>query len=149
MSSRIFKIFNLLAGEWIFDRILSVYGTVTGTACFQPLSPHILHYKESGQFTTPSQKTYRTSREYAYCYQEAPETLAAFFIHDARPDYLFHELNFAPLENGIAAASGSHACHDDMYYASYEFLHKDAFVITYLVVGPNKNYVSRTKFNRG
>ncbi len=45
-------------------------------------------------------------------------------------------------------ASGTHMCIKDHYQAKYQFLSFSKFKLEYTVIGPAKNYVSSTLFEK-
>ncbi len=141
-----YRIFKNLEGNWDFIRKIdnklttSLSGVVTGTASFAPIlsDPNILHYVENGELITASGHKNSATQEYFYKVTDAGD-IEVYFGSGGEMLEFFHVIN-----DGVIA---DHICRDDCYKIQYEF-GDDQFSIVYDVIGPNKNYISSTKFKR-
>jgi hypothetical protein len=91
-------------------------------------------------------------------YDERKEVLSVWFTKpdDAqRADYLFHEIEFLPPEQGREkgwAAKAGHLCIDDFYDVSYNFafgaVNLKEWKVEYGVKGPKKDYTIKGTYTR-
>ncbi|KAI9745739.1 MAG: hypothetical protein M1818_001275 [Claussenomyces sp. TS43310] len=159
-------IFRALQGDWTVERsmisFISTYpsGRFLGTAEFMPRYPaseydaeHL--YAEEGDFETDNGMKFRATRRYAYRYQEATDTLSAWFVKtDNRSvDYLFHEFEVLPPEHGSGwRARAHHLCVQDTYDVIYEFRFRgvniEYWTMKYTVRGPSKDYRIESTYRR-
>ena len=138
--------FKSLEGNWDFIRKIDnkftapLSGVVTGTASFSPIlrDPNILDYVENGALITISGHKNAVTQEYFYRLTDAND-IEVYFGSGGEILEFFHVIN-----DGVIA---DHICRDDCYRVKYEF-GDDKFSIVYDVIGPNKNYISNTKFKR-
>lgn len=171
-------IFNQLKGEWQFNRTLTSHndaspsGHVKGKAEFKALDEHLLHYTESGVFTTNTGEAFNIQRTYAYRWIEAENCIKKFFVTHPSPtcpglsgasmgpsdeprdvgsgERLFYTLSFESKGSNLIA-TGEHLCIKDNYHATYTFFGGETFErfrLTYDVDGPEKDYRSVTDYER-
>lgn len=114
-------------------------------------------YVEDGEFKTDSGLAFRATRRYIWRYDEKRDMLSTWFAKtdDAnRADYLFHEMEFHPRQQGDDAwkATAGHLCIDDYYDVGYNFFFKAVNLynwgIEYTVKGPKKDYSIRGAYSR-
>lgn len=163
-------IFRGLQGSWDIVRKLESFlpgfpsGTLQGSAQFAPRFPTDGHYStehlyiERGTLTTNAGLTLNANKRYAYRYSESRDQISVWFVkEDGKTiDYLFHAIELSPRSdrscNDGWRATGSHWCDPDQYECSYAFKFKGAsmfeFTVKFIVKGPNKDYVSETRFTR-
>ncbi|KAF2810948.1 uncharacterized protein BDZ99DRAFT_561609 [Mytilinidion resinicola] len=150
-------------------------GTATFTPR-PPSSPSFSHeylYEESGTFTLPTGLKFPATKKYAYRYAPTTDTMSVFFVEEATkvPDPpvtgLFLDLQMkttqgpgeeagherlAKLEAEELRFEGreSHLCGKDLYSARYRFglAEKGWWEVRYDVKGPQKDYVSATRYER-
>lgn len=142
-------IFKTLQGKWKFNRTISGFGSVTGTANFQPIETEkeALFYKEEGVLIMDNGTEINIHREYVYRYKD--DKITAYFFENEKTDRLFHTLSFENSENKAQLeASASHLCVNDTYKAKYNFFNEKQFKLTYNVKGPQKNYIAETYFDK-
>lgn len=163
-------VFRGLQGRWTITRNLNSFlpgfpsGTFSGSACFHPRFPTSKDYNaeylyvEDGTLVTHNGLTLKANKRYAYRYSEAKDQISVWFVKDdgKKTDYLFHDILLAPKtakshQKGWQAA-GTHLCEKDNYDSSYDFRFSGATLqqlsLKFIVKGPNKNYVSDTRFER-
>lgn len=141
-----YKVFKDLAGQWTFVReIKNTYsaqlsGHVTGVAEFMHFKDlaNVLHYVEHGDFITDNDHRNTVTQEYFYKFSDSGE-IEVYFASAGKMLELFHVINDASIT--------THVCKNDRYHIQYEF-YIDQFSITYSVIGPQKNYISKTIFKR-
>lgn len=167
--------FRAMHGNWIIERNIESAiptfpsGRLKGTASFHPRFPTLEKsskvfdleylYVEAGDFTTSTGHSMTASRRYVYRYSEAADELSVWFVkpdNNTEVDYLFHNLDFVKpgqaRKEGVLLAKGDHLCVQDMYETEYRLPMKGVslrdFTVIHQVRGPNKDYVSTTKFSR-
>lgn len=153
------KIFNGLLGKWRMCRTLISRhpmtlpsGTVEGAAIFTPLNKNELHYRESGQFITDSDKRFAIQSDYTYVFHEQTAKLAKYSAQNQEKMDFLYNLEIANTSaNEYLIARGQLLCGSDNYAATYEFdgvVDFNKFSLTYVVKGPKKDYTSVTLFER-
>ncbi len=139
--------FNILPGHWHYIRSITNYkdlslsGDGTGNCEFVSVCDNDLLYLESGTFNTKDGCQLKTFNSYFYVFNGVSNNLEKYFVagQNTKGD-LFYILS----DNNTA----SHLCGNDTYKASYKVLSESAFVITYSVKGPRKDYILSTTFTR-
>lgn len=162
---------RLLQGDWAFLRILKhrteasllhsgfFEGIVSGTAKFTALPQNTLLYQEAGEIKTTAGKTIKAKKEYIYLYNSRTHQMEKHFSACGEDTGIFYSLNFQATmtqEGYIIAARGEHLCIHDRYQAAYLFKQDDysaesgltKFNLQYRVVGPKKNYISDTAYQK-
>ncbi|GME45973.1 Initiator tRNA phosphoribosyl transferase [Neofusicoccum parvum] len=137
-------------------------GTFAGTATFTPREPTApgyaaeYLYAEEGTLRTDAGLEFAARRRYAWRYaaEKGREGVTVWFVKDddgASVDYLFLDMEF---EGGGGSAGlrakGRHPCGEDVYDAAFVFGGEGSagMVVTYVVKGPRKDYVSETRYSR-
>lgn len=157
----ILKFFKSLPKSWRYTRTLTdgisgaSLGSVEGMALFTPAhtsgeNENILHYKEEGIFFSVLGKQIMAHQEYLYIYKQQTNSIEKHFSKAGIDTGLFYVLNFEFLKQKSEAfgASGVHICTKDHYQAKYQFLSSSKFKLEYIVIGPTKNYISSTLFEK-
>jgi len=140
------QIQSMLPGEWIFERHISEMPVITGTASFTPNGSN-LHYREEVRFPVKTGKTLNAHREYLYSFENG--ALNIYFADGKEKGSLFLPLQFEDVSSlSSLTACGSHLCVEDMYEGKFTFNPPDAFSVTYLVKGPNKDYTIESRYTR-
>jgi hypothetical protein len=132
------KIFHGLEGVWAFNRRISGYGGMDGTATFIRKDGDTLLYRETGLLKLDEGPVFESYRNYIYRWNGKRITV---FFEDGRP---FHELDF---ETNMLAR-GFHECGLDLYRAAYHFKNADGFRLEWTVTGPKKDYKIETEFKK-
>jgi hypothetical protein len=160
-------IFRSLQGDWTLQRSLissiATYpsGTFRGSAKFFPRAPTAPEYDaeylyfEEGDFETENGLKFRANRRYTHRYNEASDALSVWFVKadNKTVDYLFHELEILPPENGGGwRARAHHLCIADTYGVKYEFRFRgvsiEEWTLAYSVKGPQKDYRIESVYRR-
>jgi hypothetical protein len=136
------RIFCSLEGSWKLSRTITNQGSVEGMASFRKKAdyPDVLLYKEEGVFIPSNGKPLNFSQEYEYHYSK--EKISVFFARER--DRLLFALEFVEHNK----AFGAHQCGYDTYRATYQFRLPEAFELTCVVEGPNKDYQIKTIFKK-
>lgn len=93
---------------------------------------------------------------YAHRYCESSDMLSVWFIKPESNkvvDYLFHELEILPREEGSGwKVKAHHLCIDDTYDVAYEFRFRgfnlEEWTLKYSVKGPSKDYSIESVYRR-
>lgn len=150
-TSKASEVFNLLKGNWNFTRTIPGAGVAKGRANFIASNmdnDSSLIYREEGKFEYGG-STVPVYREYMY--QLAGVDLSVYFFNNGKQGDLFHTLKFDEDKESseIWQATAFHPCGQDTYDTKYIFYTNDKeFEIQHVVKGPNKDYVSKTTFER-
>jgi hypothetical protein len=137
-------IFHSLVGDWTLSRVISPgIGTMTGTARFHRLEPNLLHYREDGRLELAGGHRGEAYREYHYLLED--ERIRVCFVEADRSGRTLHTLRFA---ESATEATEVHLCGRDSYTGRYRFQTPDSFTIEMTVLGPNKDYSTRTSYHR-
>ena len=172
------QVFDALRGRWKIHRVLqsalstSPSGVFKGMASYVLRSPTDLHYQgeyayiEDGELSTETGLCIKGSRRYVYRYQEASDSITAWFVkteNESDVDYLFHEVKFrkpSTVSSDTAVsdamsnltAYGHHLCIKDHYTAEYIFHFRNRnlsnFSVKYIVKGPRKDYTADASYMR-
>jgi len=135
-------IFQHMPGAWNFQRVISGFGTVQGTAIFRKLTEaNTLAYREEGILTALNGQINKVYREYIYRYDNGQISV---YFEDKRP---FHTLQFTQNDFPLSASAG-HLCKCDMYDGVYTFFSEKNFKLYYSVKGPKKDYTITTEFSK-
>jgi hypothetical protein len=158
-------IFLSLEGKWKLQRSLdsrlasSPSGTVEGIVDFTKLNADDLVsdflYTETGKFSS-RHGVFDVSNRYVYAYNDAEKRIDIYFVSETgksrgKP---FIPLNLAQAVDEFSyCATSDHLCVKDMYTANYSFTldesrSVDSMEIIFNVVGPSKDYQSKTIITR-
>lgn len=147
-----YNIFNNLSGTWLITRILQSKkpglpsGKVTGFAKFNPLDKNTLHYVEQGKFETEQNESFEVKRENIYSYEEGSDSISKYNSENGKKGSLLFKLT-----TNESKAEGVHLCGNDRYEVFFHFVGAEnfkEFSLTYEVTGPEKDYTSKTIFER-
>ena len=165
-------VFNSMIGKWKMDRTIVSKsptfpsGHFDGTATLKSRFPTAAEYdcemlySEEGDFTADNGMVFQAKRKYVYRYRPQDGQITAWFVkpqEDEAVDYLFHKVEAQSNQGAISkscqvTAKGHHLCVQDDYNAKYTFdFDRDLLLswkLTYVVKGPNKDYVSSTSYSR-
>ncbi|KAB2573559.1 tRNA A64-2'-O-ribosylphosphate transferase [Lasiodiplodia theobromae] len=150
-------------------------GSFAGTATFAPRAPTApgyaaeCLYAEEGVLRTETGLEVAARRRYVWRYREGrmekkeagkeeegeqEEGISIWFVKEdgESVDYLFLDMEFQGGEGGgkKLRAKGRHPCGRDMYDAEFVFGGggEQGMVVTYVVKGPKKDYISETRYTR-
>lgn len=158
---------DFFTGSWrVIRTINNAIGpdlNVKGDAKFTPdtLNLNQLHYREHmiiesqksplSDDSSHLNKPIVATQEYLYhCIQNHSENTIQVFFQNS--NVLFHQFTLigalSTQNLPITISATPHLCGQDLYSTLYTFLNIHTFEIKYTVIGPNKNYVSKTLFNR-
>ena len=149
-----FKIYNAFLGAWEYTRSITgqpMSGKVKGKAIFHQLDNNDLAYEEQGEFLidgTPLIQ--KVTKSYCYRYHTQSDAIQVFFSDTINYQELFHELQVSRDSNNIMIAHGKHLCGKDHYTTEYTFpvVPFTQFDIKHAVIGPKKNYIAKTTYQR-
>ncbi|HJD64528.1 MAG TPA: DUF6314 family protein [Rickettsia endosymbiont of Sericostoma sp.] len=143
-------IFYNLVGTYTITRILDNYGTAKGIAYFiedkKPIYskyPSILYREELDVNYHGSSTKVKAFKEYIYSLEQ--DKIVKYFVNENN-NTLFYQMRF--ISGSPCQAEAIHQCNLDIYQASYIFLNKDSFDLSYKILGPNKDYTIKTSFIR-
>jgi len=147
-------IFNLLAGKWLLkrkfvnniDKVFS--GTASGINEFLIYKNSTLSYRESviAHFDKGIEIKGTTSYKFRIEDNKIHQYLVSSIRNEIVEDYMF-ELNFYHINSQIYARA-SYLCGMDKYKVSYSFFNDNKFNVIYTVLGPNKNFITETEFEK-
>jgi hypothetical protein len=143
------RVFALLEGTWSIERTITPGGTYAGTAEFTSVTDTVLAYHEAGNLSLPNGKRLHGERRYKYELHDA--VIEVSFADGMNSGQHFIFIDFPQSQENvwpIESAEDTHICRLDKYIASLSFESEDVLVITYLVSGPKKGYVSRSTYTR-
>lgn len=144
-------------------------GSFAGTATFAPRGPTAAGYaaeclySEEGVLRTETGLEVQARRRYVWRYrdgskEEEQEGISIWFVKEdgESVDYLFLDMEFqgGGGEGGgdkRLRAKGRHPCGRDVYDAEFVFggePGEEGMVVTYVVKGPKKDYISETRYTR-
>ena len=147
-------IFNLLAGKWSLKRKFidnidkNFSGTASGITQFLRNNKNTLLYHESVIARFDNGVKTEGTATYKFCIKnnKIHQYLVSFIKNEIVENPMF-ELDFSYTNDHIYACS-SYLCGMDKYKVSYSFLDDHKFNIIYTVLGPNKNYITETEFEK-
>jgi hypothetical protein len=161
--------FRGMQGSWTLERKIDSRhsampgGTFKGTAHFHPRVPTDTTYSaeylymEEGILKMDNGLTFPATRRYIYRYNEATDSITAWFTSEKDNESVgkfFNKWEFekpSDEEHGWIA-KGSHWCSPDTYKNSCEFRFRGAsletFGITYVATGPSKDYTHESWYRR-
>lgn len=147
-------IFNLLAGKWSLKRKFvnnineDFSGTASGLTEFLKNNDNALSYHESviAHFNNGVEMNGTAYYEFYIENSKIHQYLVSSMRNETTEDHMF-ELNFSNSNNQIYA-SASYFCGMDKYKVNYSFFEENKFNVTYTVLGPNKNYITETEFEK-
>jgi hypothetical protein len=145
-SDSLSGLFNSLAGQWKFERIIENQGQADGNAAFNMQSSGNLLYREEGIYQSQTEKQYRIFREYLYSCQN--NQISVYFVENNSAPRLFYTLMPVFIDHQCRYATGRHLCLKDTYEAKYTFICFNEFTLRYQVNGPAKNYFIETHYVR-
>lgn len=139
--------FEWLPGRWDLSRTISDGSIMLGQAEFEPRTPGVLHYLETGRLTLSSGYSGEAYREYYYSLEE--DHIHVSFADCAPGERTFLRLRpVTPAAGSYLQAQDTHLCSNDVYEATYIFESARRAVITIRVNGPEKDYTIRTILTR-
>jgi hypothetical protein len=139
---------NYFLGTWEINKSVTASPNTDfkaqGYAAFKLFKNDLstVHYNEKVNIILPSLSNTNImigTRKYLYKYDKLTNTISKYFDSGS----FFYNLN---ISNNIF--TGEYLCIQDKYYARYVILNKDKFEMTYLVTGPNKNYIINNIYAR-
>lgn len=147
-------IFNLLAGKWSLKRKFvnnidkDFSGTASGLTEFLENNDNALSYHESVTALFDNGVEMKGAAYYKFCIEDSQihQYLVSSISNETIEDHMF-ELNFSNSNNQIYA-SASYFCGLDKYEANYSFFEDNKFNVTYTALGPNKNFITETEFEK-
>lgn len=153
-SVKVDHIFSLLAGKWLLKRKFinnidkNFSGTASGLTEFLENNNNSLSYHESvvAHFDNGSEIDGTASYKFYIEDSRIHQYLVSSISDKTAEDYMF-ELNFSNNNNQIYACA-SYFCGMDKYKVNYSFLEDNKFNIVYTVLGPNKNFITETEFEK-
>lgn len=147
-------IFNFLAGKWSLNRKFvnnidkDFSGTASGITEFLGNNDNSLSYNESVIAHFDNGTEIEGAAFYKFYIKDSK--IHQYLVADAKDktieDHMF-ELNFSNDNNQIYACA-SYLCGMDKYKVSYSFFDDNKFNVTYTVLGPNKNFITETEFEK-
>jgi hypothetical protein len=142
------RVMGLLEGEWAIDRTLEPGGRFVGTARFTPMQPDRLLYDETGTLQLPNGTRLEGSNRYVYALHD--DRIDVTFGSGANAGAHFVDIVFPPTqdESWPLQSTDRHLCRLDQYDAIFRMENPDRYVVTYVVCGPRKGYVSRSVCTR-
>jgi hypothetical protein len=132
------KQFLFLEGHWHLTRLVTPAGKLVGTASFYK-EAGVIKYLEQGKWLTPYPELEFSNQ---LIYQLSSEGLIVY-----KGETLLHSLVFTANRLNFEA-SHLHNCGQDQYRTRYIFSSNEYFEIHYQVSGPNKNYLTRSIFQK-
>lgn len=148
-------ILDLLAGKWFLTRKLTnninqdFSGSASGKTELLECNQGALSYNESVIVYFDNGVEANGTASYKFRIEE--DKLHQYSVTrtkvDTIEDHMF-ELNFFTTKSNQTYASATYFCSSDKYIVTYSFSSEDRFNITYTVLGPNKDYVTETEFER-
>ena len=139
------EVFNSLEGNWKLTREILEVGSVEATAKFIRTNAATLHYHEQGTLTLASGFVGQISKEYIYVLDG--EEIQIIFADTTSIGTRFITLRPTIYVDGLWSQD-THLCGQDSYQCIYRFVSKDSFVTTVKVDGVNKNYSTKTNYQR-
>lgn len=142
---RAHEVFDRLVGAWTLHREITGGIVMQGSAVFVRLPDGLLKYHEEGRLRLADGKEFDGFRDYLF-----GRTGRGFTVYFAEtPMRVFHDIAIAaPDDGGSLVGTASHLCVADTYDSRYLFHPDGSFAIEHTVTGPNKDYVTRTRFTR-
>lgn len=147
-------VLDLLAGKWSLKRKFvnnidkELSGTASGITEFLGDNDNALSYHESVIAHFDNGVELEGVAFYKFCIEDSKihQYLVSFIRNEIVEDHMF-ELNFSHTNNQIYACA-SYLCGMDKYKVSYSFLDDYQLNITYTALGPNKNFITETEFEK-
>ena len=138
-----FWILEFLVGAWTYDREFDNGNSGIGSVNFIENKFYGLEYSELGTLKLVNGTVLTAKRKYYFNTTE--NNLEIYFFET--PKILFQGIELKIKgENIIGKAT--HRCGDDFYDSEYIFKTNSTFKIKHKVVGPKKNYVSKTNYRK-
>jgi hypothetical protein len=138
----------MLRGNWSIERTVDPGGHFVGTACCTEMPDRRLMHAETGTLHLPNGTALEGSNRYIYALRD--DTIDVRFADGANAGAHFVDLAFSPVQDGLwpLQSGGRHQCRLDQYDAILRLETPDRYVMTYVVCGPRKGYVSRSVYTR-
>lgn len=143
-------LYDLLAGNWDFQRHASTGERMQGAAAFLPTAPQELRYREEGRAILPGGRELSFFRNYLYRidpHQIGGAVMTILF--DGPTQGLFQRV---PLDwvGDSWTGQGHHPCGQDIYRSDYRITPEPNPVleISHRVSGPKKDYLLETTYRR-
>jgi dimethylaniline monooxygenase (N-oxide forming) len=142
------RVMALLAGDWSIERTVEPGGHFAGTARFSPMPEGHLRYDETGTLRLPDGTELPGGNRYFYALRD--DRIEVNFADGANMGGHFLDIAFPPAPDAVwpLQSNGRHQCRLDQYDATFRMENPDCFIITYVVRGPHKGYVSRSVCRR-
>jgi hypothetical protein len=142
------RVMRLLEGEWAIDRTLEPGGRFVGTARFTPMQPDRLLYDETGTLQLPNGIELQGGNRYVYALRG--NRIDVSFASGANAGAHFVDIMFPPAQDVLwpLQSTDQHLCRLDQYDAIFRMENPDRYIVTYVVCGPRKGYVSRSVCTR-
>lgn len=138
-----FSILEFLFGAWTYDREFDNGNSGIGTVNFIKNKLNGLEYSELGTLKLVDGTVLTAKIKYYFNAKE--KNLEIYFFET--PKILFQGIELKIKgENIIGKAT--HHCGKDFYDSEYVFKANGTFQIIHKVVGPKKNYVSKTNYQK-
>ena len=162
-----------LTGKWQMTRVITnslqagPSGDVNGFVIFERREPTSEEakaeylYTESGTFTITQGPKMSVKRRWLWRFSKQGSISVHFVNIDGHSeDYLYHVLSFDEQtdkdDHHTLVAHGDHACGEDHYNSTYEFFLESSkegsqlskFIVRHLVHGPEKDYISESRYHR-
>ncbi len=140
-----------LIGNWNFRRLINDaleqkqrYACGNSSFVKNENAENTLNYVETGKLTWDNTKEFNFSRKYIYQLNNKNIDI----IFDDGISIGKHFQTLLPANSDAAFIGSEHLCKLDKYNSSYQFVSKDEFIITYLIVGPKKKLTITTTYNK-
>jgi dimethylaniline monooxygenase (N-oxide forming) len=142
------RVMAMLRGHWAIERTVDPGGHFVGTACCTEMPDRRLMHAETGTLHLPNGTALEGSNRYIYALRD--DTIDVRFADGANAGAHFVDLAFSPAQDGLwpLQSGGRHQCRLDQYDAILRLETPDRYVMTYVVCGPRKGYVSRSVYTR-
>ncbi|MBS1781089.1 MAG: hypothetical protein JST70_17315 [Bacteroidetes bacterium] len=147
--------YHFFKGAWTFSRDIkidngiTIYGTATGHASFDPKTKfadcNTLIYSEKGILTisqTGMTSTFHRSFRYVFA-----NNMTVYFNDGVDVGKLYQEYRLDKHKQTFTA-SCTHLCVQDNYNAEYRILDEKSFRLTQSIQGPKKDFLITTDFQR-
>jgi hypothetical protein len=141
-------VLELLRGHWAIERQIEPGGYFTGNAVFTPRSRDSLLYRESGRLVLDDGTTLEASNSYIYTLRNGDIDIS--FASGVNEGQHFIDISLPHGSPGgfPIVSVDRHLCRLDTYDAVFRIENPALFTMTYVVIGPAKDYVSRSAFRR-
>lgn len=147
--------YHFFKGAWSFNRDIkidngiTIYGTATGNAVFEPKTEftdcNTLIYSEKGMLTiSQTQVTSTFHRSFRYVFAD---TMAVYFNDRVDIGKLYQEYR-SDENKQTFTSSDAHLCVADNYNAEYKIFDDKSFRLIQSIQGPKKDFLIITDFQK-